>query len=70
LRRKRGAVFPGQEPKTLSEIFARIDNLEKSRIEKRVFVEYRELFQPFLLAAVLLILAAWLFRTVVFRIYP
>lgn len=65
-----GQYFRVKEPKTLSDIFAKIDNLEKSRIEKRVFVEHRELFQPFLLGALILILAAWLFRNVVFRMYP
>jgi len=71
IAKETGAVyFRVKDPKTLNEIYARIDTLEKSRIEKRVFVEYHELFQPFLLAAIFMILLAVLFRTVFFRIYP
>ena len=65
-----GQYFRVKNPKTLSSIFDKIDAMEKSMIEKRVFVEYKELFQPFLIACLLLIAAAGLGKSLVIRQYP
>jgi Ca-activated chloride channel family protein len=54
----------------LGTIFAEIDTLEKSVIEKRIFVEYRELFQPLLLWALVLLALSESCRHLVFRARP
>lgn len=65
-----GQYFRVKEPRTLSKIFDTIDAMEKSMIEKRVFLEYKELFQPFLLAALLFLFLAGVGKSVLFRQYP
>jgi Ca-activated chloride channel family protein len=54
-----GEFFRATDPESLRQIFARIDELEKSEIELHAFRRYRDLYPPVLvLAAALLALAA------------
>jgi Ca-activated chloride channel family protein len=51
-----GAYFRAADPQALREVFAKIDSLEKTRIESRVRVLYTELFPLALLPAGLMFL--------------
>ncbi len=65
-----GLYFRATAGERLSEIYDKIDDLEKSVIEKQVFVEYEELYQIFLFIGMFLLLVAHLFRYVVFKVGP
>lgn len=65
-----GQYFRVKNPKALSRIFDKIDAMEKSLIEKRVFVEYKELYQTFLVFCLLFLVAAGIGKTLLFRQYP
>jgi len=54
----------------LKEIFAIIDKLEKTEIKTKVNVDYRELYQWFLLPALMIILLEMVLRGTVFRKIP
>ena len=51
-----GQFFRATDKEALSQIYARIDELERSEIEVRNFTEYKELFRWFLLPALFLAL--------------
>jgi Ca-activated chloride channel family protein len=65
-----GGVFRmAEDDESLREIYEEIDRLEKSEIESVRYIDYRELFVPFALAALcLIILEAALASTVLRRI--
>jgi len=65
-----GQYFRATAGERLSEIYDKIDELEKSIIEKQVFVEYEELYQSFLFIALFLLLAAHIFRYIIFQVGP
>ncbi len=54
----------------LRAVYGEIDRLEKSTIEERKYADYRELFVPFALAALLLLLVELLVQTLVLRRLP
>ncbi len=51
-----GTYYRATDNKSLAEIFAEIDGLEKTKIEVKQFTRYRELFTFFLLGALILML--------------
>jgi len=65
-----GEFFRATDPESLRQIFARIDELEKSEIEHRAFRRYRDLFPPVLLAAAALFALAALVWAAGLRVVP
>jgi Ca-activated chloride channel family protein len=64
-----GEYFRATDPEALRQVFAKIDSLEKTRIESRVRVLYTELFPLVLLpAGILFLLEALLSATRLRRI--
>ncbi len=53
-----GEFFRATDPTSMREVFRRIDELEKSRINLTAYHRYRELFFPYLAACALLLAAA------------
>lgn len=65
-----GTFFPATSPSALADVYQRINQLEKSRVERLHFTRYDEL-APYLLApAVLLILAEAALASTIFRRVP
>lgn len=65
-----GNYFRAKDNESLSQIYADIDKLEKSKIETSTFSRYKEEFYPLAIAAVvLLLIEAWL-RYKVLRKFP
>jgi Ca-activated chloride channel family protein len=58
------------DDESLREIYAEIDRLEKSDIESVRYIDYRELFVPFVLAALCLIILEVLLAATIFRRIP
>ena len=54
----------------LREVYAEIDELEKSNIESVRYIDYRELFVPFAIAALCLVMLEVLLSATVFRRIP
>lgn len=50
-----GGYFRATDTKSLKEIYAEIDRMEKSPIEEKGYMEYRELFPVFIIPALLLL---------------
>jgi Ca-activated chloride channel homolog len=65
-----GSYFRADDGKVLSGVFREIDRLEKSPVEEKVFFSYRELYPPFLLAALALLLAELVLRLTLLRRLP
>ncbi len=65
-----GAYYRATDPETLRQVFAKIDSLEKTRIESRVRVLYTELFPLALLPAGLLFLGEALLAVTRLRRIP
>jgi Ca-activated chloride channel family protein len=59
--------FRATNARALEEIYRQIDELEKTPVNIRRYVEFSEHFRPFVLLAGLLVVAEWLFRV---RRYP
>ena len=57
-RRTGGLAFRAEDPRALQEIFDRIDAMEKTEFESSRLVRYREKFEPWALAALVLLVAA------------
>jgi len=62
-----GQYFRATNARALEEIYRQIDELEKTPVNIRRYVEFSEHFRPFVLLAGLLVVAEWLFRV---RRYP
>ena len=62
--------FRATDPESLRQIFARIDELEKSEIEHRAFRRYRDLLPPVLLVAAALFALAALAWAAGLRVVP
>lgn len=62
-----GQYFRATNARALEEIYRQIDELEKTPVNVRRYIEFSERFQPFALAACILMLAEWLLRA---RRYP
>lgn len=65
-----GKYFRATDNEKLRSIYDEIDQLEKSKIEVKEFSKKQEEFQPFALAALLLILVSILLKVSVFRNIP
>jgi Ca-activated chloride channel family protein len=65
-----GEFFRATDSESLRQIFARIDELEKSEIEHQAFRRYRDLFEPVLRVAAALLAAAALVWAVGLRVAP
>ena len=65
-----GEFFRATDPESLRQIFARIDELEKSEIELQAFRRYRDLFPPVLQLAAGLLVAAALAWAAGLRVVP
>jgi Ca-activated chloride channel family protein len=64
-RRTGGDYFRATDPAGLRRIFARIDEMEKTKVQVRTYARYSDLFPHFLAAAGVLLLleaGAWLTR--------
>ncbi len=62
-----GQYFRATNARALEEIYRQIDELEKTPVNIHRYVEFNELFRPFVLVAGLLLLAEWMLRV---RRYP
>ena len=58
------------DEESLRGVYAEIDEMEKSEIESVRYLDYRELFWPFALAALILVVAEIALRSTVFRRIP
>ncbi|MBN2070986.1 MAG: VWA domain-containing protein [Candidatus Krumholzibacteriota bacterium] len=66
-----GGVFRlAESDKSLREIYEEIDRLEKSEIESVRYVDYRELFVSFTVAALILLVFEVVISTMIFRRIP
>ena len=63
-----GQFFRATDKEALSQIYARIDELERSEIEVRNFTEYKELFRWFLLPALFLALIYFVLKRYIFKV--
>jgi Ca-activated chloride channel family protein len=62
-----GESFTAGSVKAVADIFSRIDTLEKSTVETEKFTRYRERFQPFLSAGMILAFLSFLLSLFVYR---
>lgn len=65
-----GRYFRAQNNEGLSEIYATIDKLEKSKVEITTTTKFTDKFLPFAAAAAFFLLLEILFRYLVFRKFP
>jgi Ca-activated chloride channel homolog len=65
-----GRYFRARDKEGLENIYKQIDQMEKSRIDVVSYKRYRELFLPFVLAALGLLLLEFLLRTTVLKRFP
>jgi Ca-activated chloride channel family protein len=66
-----GGMFrTADDDESLREIYEEIDRLEKSEIESVRFIDYRELFVPFVLASLLLLALETILSATIFRRIP
>jgi Ca-activated chloride channel family protein len=65
-----GEFFRATDPESLRQIFARIDELEKTEIEHHAFRRYRDLHEPVLRAAAALFAVAALVWAAGLRVAP
>lgn len=65
-----GKYFRATDNTKLAEIYAEINKLEKAKIEVENFTKYSEVYHPFLLLALTLLLIELLCRYIIFRQIP
>lgn len=65
-----GSYFRATDAQKLKEIYAEIEEMEKTKTEVKEFVKRKELFLPFVLLAGLLVFIEILFQTIVLRKIP
>lgn len=65
-----GRYFRARDKEGLQQIYAQIDQLEKSKIDVTSYKKYQELFLPFVLAALGFLLLEMILRYTVFRKIP
>ena len=63
-----GQFFRATDKEALSQIYARIDELERSEIEVRNFTDYKELFRWFLVPALFLALIYFVLKRYIFKV--
>ncbi|MDP3981602.1 MAG: VWA domain-containing protein [Chlamydiota bacterium] len=64
------AYFRATDTKRLGEVYDEINRLEKTKIEINAYMEYRELFIPFIITAMILLLFEILLRQTRFKTIP
>ena len=65
-----GQYYRATDNAELQKIYASIDALEKSKVQSTIFRKHTERFQPWVLAAVILVFIALLFQLTYFRKFP
>jgi len=65
-----GQYFRARDNRALDQIYASIDQMEKSKVEIRQTVRYKERFLPFALIALFSLLFEWILRFTLFRKFP
>jgi len=65
-----GKYFRATDTKSLKEIYSEIDRMEKSPIEEKGYMEYRELFPVFMIIAMALLLIEVLLSNTILRRIP
>ncbi|NCT75530.1 MAG: VWA domain-containing protein [Chitinophagaceae bacterium] len=65
-----GRYFRARDKEGLQQIYAQIDQLEKSKIDVTSYKKYQELFLPFVLAALGFLLLEMVLRYTIFRKIP
>jgi Mg-chelatase subunit ChlD len=65
-----GEYFRARDKEGLKEIYGRIDQLEKSKIEISSFKKYKEEFMPFIVAALFFLLLEMVLRFTVLKKFP
>ncbi|MFH2137720.1 MAG: VWA domain-containing protein [Candidatus Omnitrophota bacterium] len=65
-----GKYFRAKDTESLKKIYEEIDNMEKTKIEISSYTEYNEMFKPFVLAALGLLLLELILRYTRLRILP
>ncbi|MCM8796518.1 MAG: VWA domain-containing protein [Candidatus Omnitrophica bacterium] len=65
-----GRYFRATDTKSLKEIYAEIDRMEKSPIEEKGYMEYQELFPVFLSIAMVFLLLEVILRNTILRKIP
>jgi Ca-activated chloride channel family protein len=68
--RTHGQYFRATDNAGLAKIYDQIDKLERTTLEEQRFVEYRQLYARFVVAAMALVLAAFVLRGSVLRRLP
>ena len=63
-----GQFFRATDKEALSQIYARIDELERSEIEVRNFIEYKELFRWFLVPTLFFALIYFVLKRYIFKV--
>jgi len=66
----KGKYFRASDTENLQKIYSEIDRLEKIKMEVTSYGDYKELFMPFVLFAVALIIIEMILRYTVLRILP
>ncbi len=64
-----GQYFRATNARALEEIYQQIDELEKTPVNVRRYIEFSEHFRPFVLLAVLFVMAEWASRLQRFPLY-
>jgi Ca-activated chloride channel family protein len=65
-----GKFFLATDAKSLDGVYQEIDALERSEIESVRFMDYRELFVPFAILALLLVVGETALNCTIFRKIP
>lgn len=65
-----GRYFRATDRESLSQIYAEIDQLERTKVTEYRYLQYNEHYQPFLIAALLLIGVATTSKATLFRTLP
>ena len=66
----RGKYFNAQNTQSLASVYAEIDRMEKTLTEGRMYTEYRELYQWFMLPGLALVVAEMVLGCTRFRSLP
>ncbi len=65
-----GKFYRAGDPGGLQRVFSDIDKLERSKVEKKDRVLFREHYLPFLLLGLLFLFADLILRSTIFRVLP
>lgn len=65
-----GEYFRASSEENFKEIFKKIDSLEKTKIESKEFFNEKEVYENFLIAGIILLLAALIFKHIIYIKIP